>query len=54
MPNKSLKFKPSQHFKVGSTLFQRCDQRRNNVAPTLKMGQNLMWDFQRRKTLIQR
>ena len=45
---------PSQHFNVGSTLFQRCDQRWNNVDPTLKMKQNPTSDFQRCTTLIQR
>ena len=38
---------PSQHFNVGSTLFQRC-------GSTLKMKQNPTSDFQRCTTLIQR
>ena len=45
---------PSQHFNVGSTLFQRWDQRWNNVDPTFKMKQNPTSDFQRCTTLIQR
>ena len=49
-----LKHQPSQHFNVGSTLFQRWDQRWNNVDPTLKMKQNPTSDFQRCTTLIQR
>ena len=44
---------PSQHFNIGSTLFQRCDQRWNNVDPTLKMKQNPTSDFQRFTTLIE-
>ena len=42
--------KPSQHFNVGSTLFQRW----NNVDPMLKMKQNPTSDFHHCKMLIQR
>ena len=42
---------PSQHFNVGSTLFQCCG---SIIDPTLKMKQNPTSDFQRCTTLIQR